>query len=403
MLGGALWEQTRPAPPTSATESGYSLPTPVKYDSDGGRGAEDNYRGLGWNARYVWSEDPGAERVPHPGLKEKAEKRERRRLPTPVAYDAAATSPGNHYRGLGWQAKHGGGEFVSAGETRPPQYPTPIRSDATVSKNPNVLRMVRDGEAFDQLARVVRRQEMEEAGADPFVEHAPGRATSAPQERRARRQWPTPTCTQPLMPQATLEARMSDGVHDGHTSVPLVEALQRDEHRRRVPTPVANDARKVGPNFDLDQPLNGLAAHARKEMHPTPTSLNGLRSSSGSDHRPGKWQSPGHPEYGELSPEWVEWLMNWPIGWTSLEPLHPYAFEAWERGQAGEPGQARWWLEDPSDDPGSGIGKTVPKPADREAERARQSRIAALGNGQVSACAAAAFVALWEQPDPDGA
>lgn len=24
---------------------------------------------------------------------------------------------------------------------------------------------------------------------------------------------------------------------------------------------------------------------------------------------------------GKLNPDWEEWLMGWPIGWTSLEPL----------------------------------------------------------------------------------
>ena len=24
---------------------------------------------------------------------------------------------------------------------------------------------------------------------------------------------------------------------------------------------------------------------------------------------------------GKLNPDWVEWLMGWPIGWTELKPL----------------------------------------------------------------------------------
>jgi len=24
---------------------------------------------------------------------------------------------------------------------------------------------------------------------------------------------------------------------------------------------------------------------------------------------------------GQLNPEWVEWLMGWPLGWTDLKPL----------------------------------------------------------------------------------
>lgn len=34
---------------------------------------------------------------------------------------------------------------------------------------------------------------------------------------------------------------------------------------------------------------------------------------------------------GALNPDWVEWLMNWPIGWTSLGQLNPEIFHEWQR------------------------------------------------------------------------
>lgn len=273
MLGGALWEQTRPAPPINEIASGSSLPTPVKYDADGGRGATDNYHGLGWQARY-----------------------------------------GD--RGFGTSGTY-------------PQGYVPA-----------------------------------------MVEHAQGKATSEPVKRRT---WSTPTVTQPMMPPATLEARMADGKHEGKTSVPLVEVLQRE----------------------------ALAKH-RATLIPTPGHVNGLRGGSNSDHQPMMWQSPGHPEYGELSPAWVEWLMGWPIGWTSITPMNPDNFVSWQAMQSGKPGQADWWLKDPSDEPLTEISKTVPKGSKRDND-IRVHRIGALGNGQVSAAAAAAFMHLWDQPDPEGA
>ena len=27
---------------------------------------------------------------------------------------------------------------------------------------------------------------------------------------------------------------------------------------------------------------------------------------------------------GQLNPDWVEWLMNWPISWTSLKPIKEF-------------------------------------------------------------------------------
>ncbi|BAP44734.1 putative uncharacterized protein [Pseudomonas sp. StFLB209] len=35
--------------------------------------------------------------------------------------------------------------------------------------------------------------------------------------------------------------------------------------------------------------------------------------------------------HGHLNPEWVEWLMGWPIGWTDLKPLAMDRFHEWQR------------------------------------------------------------------------
>jgi hypothetical protein len=34
---------------------------------------------------------------------------------------------------------------------------------------------------------------------------------------------------------------------------------------------------------------------------------------------------------GPLNPNWVEWLMGWPIGWTALEPLETDRFQEWQQ------------------------------------------------------------------------
>lgn len=34
---------------------------------------------------------------------------------------------------------------------------------------------------------------------------------------------------------------------------------------------------------------------------------------------------------GRLNPEWVEWLMGWPVGWTELKPLAMAKFQEWQR------------------------------------------------------------------------
>ncbi len=37
---------------------------------------------------------------------------------------------------------------------------------------------------------------------------------------------------------------------------------------------------------------------------------------------------------GHLNPEWTEWLMGWPIGWTDLKPLTMDRFQLWLRAHS---------------------------------------------------------------------
>ena len=36
---------------------------------------------------------------------------------------------------------------------------------------------------------------------------------------------------------------------------------------------------------------------------------------------------------GHLNPDWIEWLMGWPIGWTALKPLETDRFRLWLHGR----------------------------------------------------------------------
>jgi hypothetical protein len=39
----------------------------------------------------------------------------------------------------------------------------------------------------------------------------------------------------------------------------------------------------------------------------------------------------GDATNGRLNPDWVEWLMGWPIGWTALQPLEMDKFLEWQQ------------------------------------------------------------------------
>jgi hypothetical protein len=79
----------------------------------------------------------------------------------------------------------------------------------------------------------------------------------------------------------------------------------------------------------------------------------------------------GEVVVGQLNPTWVEWLMGWPLGWTSLEPI-----------------KLDWrdWSVDPADT------GDVPRVGTGIKDRAK--RLKAIGNGQVPAAAKLAWEAL---------
>ena len=75
---------------------------------------------------------------------------------------------------------------------------------------------------------------------------------------------------------------------------------------------------------------------------------------------------------GQLNPDWVEWLMGWPVGWTSREPLGDMT--------------PLPWGEDP--------GATGEVPRTARDIRDRVKRIEAIGDGQVPAAVALAVSLL---------
>jgi DNA (cytosine-5)-methyltransferase 1 len=72
---------------------------------------------------------------------------------------------------------------------------------------------------------------------------------------------------------------------------------------------------------------------------------------------------------GQLNPDWVEWLMGWPIGWTSMEAITELDW--------------RDWSVDPADE------DSIPRVA--TGIKHRVGRLKAIGNGQVPQVAAMAW------------
>ena len=90
----------------------------------------------------------------------------------------------------------------------------------------------------------------------------------------------------------------------------LIEGKQQ-----RWPTPRANDAEKRG--RIANDPRNGLPAAVMYWKTPTEDDCSNVNPKD--NRRPGLVAQVKHIEgTGRLNPQWVEWLMGYPIGFTDL-------------------------------------------------------------------------------------
>jgi hypothetical protein len=141
-----------------------------------------------------------------------------------------------------------------------------------------------------------------------------------------------------------LRAKVLAGELDASDAAVMLNGKDVFSAQGKIPrwkTPLAGDCRGAGPN----QNTKSLGRQVKRE------------------------------EGGHLNPDWVEWLMGWPRGWSNLEPLDSVVIDPWDA--------------DPADDGSVSRITTVSKN--------RRSRLKCIGNGQVPQCAAAAFDGLMER------
>ena len=112
------------------------------------------------------------------------------------------------------------------------------------------------------------------------------------------------------------------------------------------PTPQARDYR--------NQHANGSVAFLNRHQHPRGVNLVEELQRRG--------------VVGQLNPDWVEWLMGWPIGWTKLSHMTVIKWPDWSQDPA----------DLPPDHPDYIPRVIKPVKGDN-----RRNRLKALGNGQV--------------------
>jgi len=120
--------------------------------------------------------------------------------------------------------------------------------------------------------------------------------------------WPTPTCQEVEHPNAKITKagrRLSKNGKTSH-SLNLADrvALSINSPKVIFPTPSANEDAAGTPNGNMQKMLGNCEEVRGKTKE--------------------EWRA------GTLNPDWVEWLMGWPIGWTDLKPLAMDKFQQWQ-------------------------------------------------------------------------
>lgn len=186
----------------------------------------------------------------------------------------------------------------------------------------------------------------------------------------------------------TLHGVSKDGKSNGPSGNELGRAVNRLERYGKsvlAQTPTSHNAKECNAPAEATRntpTLTNVATEMQKHsVVPTPTASDnrdrGHLGSSAMDRRAeiGK-QLPlsacVSEVSGSLNPDWVEWLMNFPIGWSSLtEPVRP----GWP--------SLEWWYQEP---------EGVPRVA--KGVKNRGKRLIVIGNGQCPLAAAIAWLIL---------
>lgn len=241
-----------------------------------------------------------------------------------------------------------------------------------------------------------------QVGLETMVRRWPTPTTDAAEERNTRyaqggtslslavKLWPTPRSS----PSENRTTKPKPSAIEGRHGWGLADAVQdslSEQPHVLWPTPTGavgsggpgHSGREGGPNLRTAVSLwptptiNGN--YNRKGL--SATSGDGLATAVNADQLPNQVG-------GSLNPEWVELLMGWPKGWTSLEPLPLSEFEEWlsgfVEGKSTRYGMQAWidgtWEED--------TPRTV------TGMKNRQARLRAIGNGQVPIVVAIAWEVL---------
>ena len=151
-------------------------------------------------------------------------------------------------------------------------------------------------------------------------------------------------------------SRFNRSASDGAALRPTLGAIARFD---LWPTPTVGGGGKTLPEGTTPQgrlpwggkrtvSLEQCVNQVEREIWRTPNASDGRQwSNQSAQARLAKGQqlrlptqvSPEGGKGGLLNPDWVEWLMGWPIGWTALQPLGMDKFLEWQQQHGADFGE----------------------------------------------------------------
>jgi hypothetical protein len=134
--------------------------------------------------------------------------------------------------------------------------------------------------------------------------------------------WPTPKAHEPGMTAKTTGRGVEKSTHLT-TQVALAEGMIDRKTGRLWPTPQAHKITRSGEIVNADgTPWDGIRKpHSKTTGRQITTALADAVAHGGNQTQ----------QSGQLNPEWVEWLMGWPLGWTDSAQSGTDKFRQWCR------------------------------------------------------------------------
>lgn len=219
-----------------------------------------------------------------------------------------------------------------------PKYPTPCSRDY---KGANSLEHVQKGNHINQLANFVKYSDLD--------------------EESKKVTWRTPKASSHGDSKYN-EDFLQNGVAYRPSGNPVELTLENQVKMRTFPTPGCTGLSNGSGNCEKANKLYDQGIISEEERKT-------FRAGNG----------------GQLNPDWTEWLMGWPVGWTGLERMSQEELREWKRQML----DASWWKIDPAEE------GTLSRLTEDKTHRA--DRIKAIGNGQVPTCVLAMTVILEKE------